>query len=187
MSRSDDTKNAIAEAYRKLLATKSIDKITVSAIAQEAGVNRQTFYYHFHDIFDLLSWITHRNIQERLGSPITQDNWREGLLVSLTELNDNRELVIRTAHSTDSPLARRFIQEEVGSIVHSIVLAEATGLAVSERDIELVSTFYVAGLLEIVHLWIIEGMQDSPKLVVDRITRLLDGAPLGSLRNLSRP
>ncbi|MCD7797353.1 MAG: TetR/AcrR family transcriptional regulator [Clostridiales bacterium] len=44
------TKVAIKEAYIKLLNEKPLDKITVRDIAEKCKINRNTFYYHFHDL-----------------------------------------------------------------------------------------------------------------------------------------
>lgn len=43
------TKMAIAFAFKELLLEKPLDKITVNDIAEKCEMNRQTFYYHFHD------------------------------------------------------------------------------------------------------------------------------------------
>ena len=51
------TKNALAASLKKLLSKKELSKITITNITEECGVNRQTFYYHFKDIYDLLEWI----------------------------------------------------------------------------------------------------------------------------------
>lgn len=51
------TKFAIAFAFKELLLEKSIDKITINDITEKCGINRQTFYYHFHDIYELIEWI----------------------------------------------------------------------------------------------------------------------------------
>ena len=51
------TKRALAASLKKLAAKKPLDKITVIDITEDCGVNRQTFYYHFQDIFDLVEWI----------------------------------------------------------------------------------------------------------------------------------
>ena len=47
----------IAFAFKELLLEKSIDKITINDITEKCGINRQTFYYHFHDIYELIEWI----------------------------------------------------------------------------------------------------------------------------------
>ena len=49
------TEKALAASLKKLLEKKTLDKITVKDITDDCGVNRQTFYYHFHDVFDLVS------------------------------------------------------------------------------------------------------------------------------------
>ena len=59
------TKEAIAQAFEGLLEKRSIDKITVKDIVAECGVNRQTFYYHFRDIYDLMEW----TLAKRTGPP----------------------------------------------------------------------------------------------------------------------
>lgn len=48
------TKRAIAESFKKLLSKRGLKKITVRDIVEDCGVNRQTFNYHFHDVYDLM-------------------------------------------------------------------------------------------------------------------------------------
>lgn len=50
------TKRALEASLKKLLLEKPLDKITISDIADECGMNRMTFYYHFQDIYDLIAW-----------------------------------------------------------------------------------------------------------------------------------
>ena len=54
---SDSTKYALARSLKKVLEKKSLDKITITDITDDCGVNRQTFYYHFHDIYELIEWM----------------------------------------------------------------------------------------------------------------------------------
>lgn len=48
------TKDAIIDAFWLLLEEKPYSKITVKDIVDRCQINRNTFYYHFHDIPDLL-------------------------------------------------------------------------------------------------------------------------------------
>ena len=50
------TKQALARALEKLLKTTPLSKVTVKAIAKEAQVDRQTFYYHFETLSDLVEF-----------------------------------------------------------------------------------------------------------------------------------
>ncbi len=53
----DRTKLWIAETMRKLMSKEPIDRIHVTDICKEAGIERPTFYYHFKDKYDLVAWI----------------------------------------------------------------------------------------------------------------------------------
>ena len=51
------TKEIIARTFTELLEEKSMAKITVKDIVERCGVNRNTFYYHFRDIPDVVEFI----------------------------------------------------------------------------------------------------------------------------------
>ncbi|MDY2648605.1 MAG: TetR family transcriptional regulator [Pyramidobacter porci] len=50
----DFTKKEIQSAFWQLLEERPFGKITVKAVVARCGVNRNTFYYHFQDLRDLL-------------------------------------------------------------------------------------------------------------------------------------
>ena len=51
------TKEAILKAFLHIAAKKPIEKITVRDIVDECGINRNTFYYHFQDMYAVLEEI----------------------------------------------------------------------------------------------------------------------------------
>ena len=62
------TEKELKTAFIKLLNTKPVKKITVKEIVEECGVNRNTFYYHFEDIPQLLEEI----IKDNMGDIVSQ-------------------------------------------------------------------------------------------------------------------
>jgi len=50
-------KRSLASLIRKMLNEPTTEKITVKELVKDAGANRQPFYYHFHDMHDLLEWV----------------------------------------------------------------------------------------------------------------------------------
>ena len=68
--------NAIA--FKELLLEKPLDKITVNDITEKCEMNRQTFYYHFHDILELTEWICEEDAERALKENRTYDTWLEG-------------------------------------------------------------------------------------------------------------
>ena len=53
-SMSQVTKRALEQSLKNLLLKKPLTKITINDIAEDCGINRMTFYYHFKDIYDLV-------------------------------------------------------------------------------------------------------------------------------------
>ena len=58
------TEELIVQAVERLLMQKKVKKLTVKDIVEECGITRQTFYYHFRDIPDLLKWVLERNTDQ---------------------------------------------------------------------------------------------------------------------------
>ena len=78
---SDITKRAISASLKKILCEKNLSKITVQDIADDCGINRQTFYYHFQDIYDLMEWTCIEDAEKVLKENRTYGTWQEGFLV----------------------------------------------------------------------------------------------------------
>ena len=55
-----DMKAVIAGTYLQLVQHGNVDKITVKALIDACHISRQTFYYHFRDIMDVLEWSIQR-------------------------------------------------------------------------------------------------------------------------------
>ena len=52
-----DTKGRIAEAVAQMLQTRPVCKITVQSVMEQTQMKRQSFYYHYQDIYSVLEWI----------------------------------------------------------------------------------------------------------------------------------
>ena len=50
------TKLALEASLKELLRTKPIDRITINDLTEHCGISRMTFYYHFKDIYDPVSY-----------------------------------------------------------------------------------------------------------------------------------
>ena len=71
------TKNAIMTSLVKLLNEKPLDKITVKDIVEDCGINRNTFYYHYHDIYDPLKDIFNIETKKALELAGAHSNWQK--------------------------------------------------------------------------------------------------------------
>ena len=89
---SEITKKALATSLKKLVSKKELSKITVVDITKDCGVNRQTFYYHFKDINDLMEWIyTNEVIQEiEEKHKNTYQTWQQGFYYIFEYVSKNK-------------------------------------------------------------------------------------------------
>ena len=90
---SQTTKRAIEASLKHLLLKKPLDKITINDIAEDCGISRMTFYYHFQDIYDLVEWSCIQDAEEVLQGQKTSDTWEEGLYALFGAILDNKPFV----------------------------------------------------------------------------------------------
>lgn len=53
---SSKAKSTIINAFLELVETEDFDKITVTSLVEKCNISRQTFYYHFNDIDEMLKY-----------------------------------------------------------------------------------------------------------------------------------
>ena len=51
------TKKELAAALKQLMEQKPLEKISIREITSLCGLRRETFYYHFADIYALIQWM----------------------------------------------------------------------------------------------------------------------------------
>ena len=76
MSDSNMTKNALAASMKKLMRQKPFEKISVSDICNDCGINRKSFYYHFRDKYDLVNWIFYVGFIGQLDMSSYDSGWQ---------------------------------------------------------------------------------------------------------------
>mgnify|MGYP001325767235 CR=1 FL=1 len=87
-----DTKGRIAEAVEQMLQTRPVCKITVQRVMEQAHMKRQSFYYHYQDIYSVLEWI----VETQLCAPLQYDGAQapgEWCLQALTLLREKQQLM----------------------------------------------------------------------------------------------
>ncbi|MEF9877905.1 MAG: TetR family transcriptional regulator [Clostridia bacterium] len=62
MPNAELTKLMLAAGLKQLLETARFADVAVGDIAKHCKVSRNTFYYHFKDKFDMISWNTVTNL-----------------------------------------------------------------------------------------------------------------------------
>ena len=66
MEKRREAKGIIAATYKQMVLQERSADIPIKNIAEESGVSRKTFYYHFPDKSHLMYWIFRSELAERL-------------------------------------------------------------------------------------------------------------------------
>jgi len=62
------TKRLFADALKKLMKSTPFAKISIGGITAECEMNRNSFYYHFKDKYELLNWVFLTEITEGVNN-----------------------------------------------------------------------------------------------------------------------
>ena len=96
---SDLTKRALEQSLKNLLLQKPLHKITISDIADDCGINRMTFYYHFKDIYDLVEWSCQEDAAKALAGKKTYETWQQGFEQIFEAVLANKPFIMNVYHS----------------------------------------------------------------------------------------
>jgi probable dihydroxyacetone kinase regulator len=183
---SNTTKRALAESLRKLLAVKALDKITVSDIVDDCGVNRQTFYYHFHDIYDLIEWILEDDAARCAADQQFPAQWQELFRGLFEFLTDNAPLVLNTYHSSGWEYVAGYLRRRLRPALEYTARAHAAGMDVTEDDLRFVVDIYQSAAVGIIEVWLGNDMRTEYSDDIERLIRIVDGSIQSTLAKFDR-
>ena len=162
-------------SLKNLLKTKPLDKITIVDIVEDCEVNRQTFYYHFQDIYDLIEWIYTSEALKVIGDKKTYDTWQEGFLHIFEYIENNRDFVMSTYHSVSREHLETFLYQETYRLLINVVEEQAHNQSIRDEDKAFIANFYKYGFVGLILEWIGKGMKDAPKSIIDRLDIVIHG------------
>mgnify|MGYP004555923945 CR=1 FL=1 len=178
------TKKAIAYSLKELLVEKPLSKITVNDITLKCDINRQTFYYHFQDIIDLVEWICIEDADKALKDKDTYENWVDGFLSIFKLLEADKIFITNIYKSVSLELLQKYLYKLVYPIIYSVVDEKTKNKPVREDDKKFISNFYMYSFVAIVLEWVKNDMKDDPKQIVERVSSIVKGTIDQAISNL---
>ena len=180
------TKRALAQSFRNLLSRRTLDKITVKDIVEDCGVNRQTFYYHFHDVYDLLEWIFEDMMESMTAEELDYDDWAQGLDRIVALMLGERRLILNAYHSISHEAVSQFIKRWLRPFIAAIVDREAGGMDIAAKDRDFVVDLFTLGATGFVTEWVEEQMAESHLVNMEKFKIALDGSLESVLQRFAR-
>ncbi len=166
------TEVLLADALKELMSKESLDEITVKRLSDMCGIKRQTFYYHFRDIYDLLTWIfLNEDIKTR--SPVT--NWQDAVRVITKYVNKNKKFIKNTVSSAGRELFQQFVASYLYSFsLRKFVSIDKTNIVPSD-DRRFYVNYFVSGITNSIMMWIDSGMKENEDKLIAHLDIVVKG------------
>lgn len=178
------TKRALEASLKKLVKTKPLNKITVSDITDDCGINRMTFYYHFKDIYDLVEWICYEDVAKVLGDNKTYDTWQEGFLDLFELVLENKDFIMNVYNSVSKEHIETFLYKLTFKLMEDVVEEQAKGMNVNDMDKYFIANFYKYAFVGLMLEWIKDGMKKDPKKIIEKLSAVIQGSIKEALNRL---
>lgn len=172
------TKQALAGALKSAMQTKSLEKITVKELVEACEINRQTFYYHFQDIYDLLGWIYRTEALGSIRNNRSYGTWQQGLLMILEYVQSNRAVCVNTYRSLAREHLETFLHEVMHDLLGDVVDEISDTRPIPQESKDFIIKFYSYAFAGVLLDWIKSGLKVPCTAIVDNVNRIMDGTIL---------
>lgn len=169
------TKSVIADSFLKLVEEEPIESITISDITKNCGLNRQTFYYHFSDIYDLIEWILLEATDKVIGKNRTYNSWKEGYLDLFYFCLKHKKIITYGYNSINRKQVERFLYNVAFDFLMNVANELSKNLKIRDDDKKYIVDFYKFAFVGFLYEWIDNGMKDDPKYIVNKLEALISG------------
>ncbi len=170
------TKRALEQSLKNLLMKKPLTKITVGDIADDCGINRMTFYYHFKDIYDLVEWSCLEDAKRALDEKKTYETWQQGLLQIFEAVQENKPFILNVYRCVHREQVEKYLQPLVDRLLLGVIDEEADGMAVRDEDKRFIAQIYSYIFIGLMLDWIKDDMREDPQPIVDKLAKLIKGS-----------
>lgn len=169
------TKRALEESLKKMLLKKPVNKITISDITEDCGINRMTFYYHFKDIYDLVEWSCVEDAARALDGKKTYDTWQQGFQQIFQAVLDNKPFVQNVYQFVNREQVETYLYSLTHNLLIGVIEEKAVGMQVRDEDKEFIADFFEFAFVGLMLDWIRNGMKKDPQQIIDRLSILIEG------------
>lgn len=169
------TKKLIADTFTKMLISMPIGKITVTKLVEECGVNRQTFYYYFNDIYDLMEYSLMDKIEEFLANEEGGADWQGSVGRLIDFFTQNRKLVLHGYDAQNRTQYELFLQRNLFKTFFKFAENYSKYDRLPEGKAEFVSRMFSIMTTGLLIEWIEKGLPDRQVIVIDDFFTMLNG------------
>lgn len=183
------TKCELNSALKELLRQKPLDQIRVRELTELCGIRRQSFYYHFTDIYELFSWSVQQE-QEMLCR--RQDNcltWQQALLDLLVCVEKTQAYYQAVLRDRGRGGLREIFQKPISQLLEKTLTyyRKRCGAPPDEAAEQTQLRCWETILLALLEGWICGDLEQTPEEVISLMEKAVQQGAVGAIwQNLSQ-
>lgn len=167
------TKKAICETFGNLLQVKSFDKITIKDIVEECGINRNTFYYYYKDIYDLMEDVLLTETKKVLDTQESNHTLEEFQLIS-TFITNYKTAITHIYYSKSRDIFVSYLFTVSEMIIDNYINCLPSVKNISMKNKKFVCDFYRFSLVGMVINWIKNGMEEDSQQILKKMSDIFE-------------
>ncbi len=142
------TQKFIMSTFMQLLEGESLDKITVRDIVEECEINRNTFYYHYSDIYDLLDDVFRVETEKFMSEDIDENTtFGEEYERAACFVLKYKKAILHIYDSKKRDVLQNYLETLAFSFISRFVKKEADGYGLPDEDIDYITGFYTHAIV----------------------------------------
>ena len=162
------TKSALAYSMKKLMEKCPMKKIRISDIVEGCNMNRQSFYYHFKDKYDLVNWIFYTEFITTIND--LQPTWE--FLEKICDYFYDNKAFYKNAFEVKG---QNSFSEYFNEVLHSVLANHLTEIFRNKKNVDFYAAFYSDAIRVAITRWLIEGAKISSKQFVELMKNAIEG------------
>lgn len=169
------TKLAIINTFWELMKSKPLGKITVQDVVKKCDMNRNTFYYYFENVYDILSKILNTEIDQLLLSSDTNGkSFCEWVYFFIEYAVNNKKIMKNLYHSLSREEFDKYIHLILFKIIRYYFVELSPKRVIPESELAGFAEFLVAEFLGILLNWILNDMNEDIEKTMKNVSGYVD-------------
>lgn len=160
------TQKAIVETTMRLVKQKTVKKITVRDIVEACGITRNTFYYYFHDIYEVLEYALAEGF-ERIGKE--SEKFEDFLTSSFAFCIEYQKVLYNLYHSVGYEPLADYLKKQVRP--HLLGYLQILRGKADERDEKLICVLCEEALVGTLMRWICDTRRVTNPADIEHATK----------------
>ncbi|MDR3767043.1 MAG: TetR family transcriptional regulator [Butyricicoccus sp.] len=145
-----DMKRMIAATFTQMAKEKHIDKITVKDLVEQCGISRQTFYYHFQDMLDVMEWTIRQALQCAVQDSLQAETPQKAIERFIRPAITHGPQLVQLLSSQRRDQVVGIFVDAMRSSIGQMLYSRQPDRAVRTQDLDVALTFYAYGITGVI-------------------------------------